>query len=220
MFGIKLYNTWKQVKGIFKKPQLVFTYGNWYESSMLPVWRRGRTIWLGGFKNRKRIEVKKWRKPLKTKTLDIPGAWIDGWDYDWTDIFKQNHPIISTLFKPRYEMPKWFTFYIFNHDLFWKTKWDDYRYEFPPQFTIVFLYWHISFYLAPPKGCNNYDYWEAILWYIEKRNFEKVFNEMRAWMDMRTNKVNYRLQPNMVEPEYQELVQFYINEANKKYENE
>lgn len=213
---IKLYDTWKKAKGVFKKPRLIFKYGNWYKSSGLPVWRRGRTYWFGKYGEYEQITVKKWRKPIKTKNLNIEGAWIDGWDYDWKAGYKEQHPIISMLFKPRYELPKWFTFYIFNNDLWWKTKWNDYRFEFAPQFTIVFLYWHISFFLAPPEGCRVDDYWESVLWYIEKRNLEKTFNEMRAWKNLQTGEINYRLTPEMVEPEYQELIQYFIEQRKEK----
>ena len=215
---IKLYDTWKQVKGVFKKPKLNISFGNWYKSSHLPVWRRGRTIWLGKYKDRKSIITKVWRKPVKVGNLDIPGTWIDGHGWDWTDAYKENHPILSKLFKPYYELPRWCTFYIFNHDLFWKTKWGDYRYEFPPQFTIVFMYWHITFFLSPPKGCTNRqdDYWESILWYIEKRNLEKTFLEMGKWKNLQTGKYTYRLTPEMVENEYKELIQHYIKQYGKE----
>lgn len=213
---IKLYDTWKKAKGVFKKPRLIFKYGNWYKSSGLPVWRRGRTYWFGKYGEYERITVKKWRKPIKTTNLNIEGVWIDSWDYDWKTGYKEAHPIISKLFKPRYELPKWFTFYIFNNDLWWKTKWGDYRFEFSPQFTIVFLYWHISFFLAPPKGCRIDDYWESMLWYIEKRNLEKTFNEMNAWKNLQTGEINYRLTPEMVEPEYQELIQYFIEQRKEK----
>lgn len=215
---IKMYDTWRQVKGVFKKPKLNFRFGNWYKSQHLPVWRRGRTLWLGKYKDRKSIITKVWRKPVKIGKFDIPGAWIDGREWVWTDIYKANHPILSELFKPYYELPRWCTFYIFNHDLFWKTKWGDYRYEFPPQFTIVFMYWHITFFLSPPEGCTNRqdDYWESILWYIEKRNLEKVFLEMGKWKNLQTGKYTYRLTPEMVENEYKELIQYYIKQYGKE----
>ena len=218
MWHIKLYDTWKQVKGVFKKPRLIFRYGNWYQSVGLPVWRRGRTIKLTKYLGRdcKQIQVKKWRPPVKVANFDLPGGYVDTWVWDWKDSYKEKHPFISKHFKPVYDLPKWWTFYMFNHDLWWKTKWDDYRFEFAPQFTIVFLYWHISFFLAPPEGCRVDDYWESILWYIEKRNLEKTFNEMSAWKNLQTGEINYRLTPNMVEEEYQELIQYFIDERKRK----
>lgn len=218
MWHIRLYDTWKQVKGVFKKPKLNIRFGNWYHSSYLPVWRRGRIVRIAKYGEYKQIAVKKWRKPIKTENLNIEGAWIDTWGYDWNDVYKAEHPILSKYIKPFYNLPKWFTFYIFNHDLFWKTKWNDYRYEFPPQFTIVFLYWHITFFLSPPEGCTNRqdDYWESILWYIEKRNLEKTFIEMGKWKNIHTGKYTYRLAPEMVEPEYQGLIQYFIDERKEK----
>ena len=216
MWHIKLYDTWKQVKGVFKKPRLIFKYGDWYKSSGLPVWRRGRTLWLGKYSDRKRVTIKRWREPIKTGNLDIEGAWVDSWSYDWSDSYKESHPILSKIIKPYYELPRWCTFYVFNNDLWWKTKWDDYRFEFAPQFTIVFLYWHISFFLAPPEGCRVDDYWESILWYIEKRNLEKTFKEMKAWKNLQTGVINYRLSPEMVEDEYKELIQYFIDEQKEK----
>ena len=222
MRHIKLYDTWKQVKGVFKKPRLIFKWGNWYKSSGLPVWRRGRYINMTKhfYSNCEKVKVKKLRPALKLHNINIPEGYVDGYEWVWKEGYKKAHPIYTKLFKPTYQLPKWFTFYIFNIDLVWKTKWSDYRFEFSPQFTIVFFKWHLSWFLAPPKDCRVDSYWESILWYIDKRNLEKTFKNTSHWTNMHTNETEFGLTPDMVEDEYKEVVQTLIDEYKENHKND
>ena len=216
--GIKLWDTWKQVKGVFEKPRLIFQYGNWYKSSGLPVWRRGRTIYMEKnlYSHCEKVKIKKWRNPVKIGNIDLPGAWIDSHEWRWKDEYKKHRPIYTRLFKPIYQLPKWCTFYIFNLDLIWKTKWDDYRFEFSPQFTIVFFNWHLSWFLAPPKDCRVDSYWESILWYIDKKDIKETFANVSHWTNMNTKEVSYGLTPEMVTDEYKGVVRELIEIDKKK----
>ena len=111
---IKLYETYNKVKDVFKKPVLKFKACKWQDSPLLPVWRSGPTICLGKY-----------------------GEYTDKYHFarlencEWNEVGKKNHPILSKLFKPKYQLPVWLSFYIFNHDLIWKTKWEEYRFEYP-----------------------------------------------------------------------------------------
>lgn len=64
----------------------------------------------------------------------------------------------------------WLTFNIFNRDICWKTKWGDYRFEYPGQFTIVFFGLSFSVWnTCPIRDSDDEDYWEAILHYINSK---------------------------------------------------
>lgn len=161
---IRMYDTYNQAKELYAKPRLKWRFCKWKHSPLLPVWRRGNSIRL--YKRYNEI------KEIKDKFT---------FKYEWSDIGKEAHPILSKIFKkPIYTLPIWLSFYIFNHDLVWKTKYDDYRFEFPPQLCIVIFGWSLNFWLVPPK-CqypdyikNTFttedDYWESMLWYIDYKN--------------------------------------------------
>jgi hypothetical protein len=60
--------------------------------------------------------------------------------------------------------------------MIWKTKWDEYRYEFPPLFSIVFFGRSRSYWLKHPKlqekdGYYDENYWEPILYYKDTEHF-------------------------------------------------
>lgn len=76
---IKLWDTWKQVKGVFEKPRLIFQYGDWYKSSGLPVWRNGRIVYMTKrlYSCCEKVKTKKWRNAIKVGNIDIPGSWIE-----------------------------------------------------------------------------------------------------------------------------------------------
>lgn len=159
---IKLYKTYNNVKDVFVKPKLKFHIGLWKNSPNLPVWRSGPLIRFA-----KTSEyIASWeRAKLKKGT-------------QWNDKGKKNHPIISKIFKPVYQLPIWLAFGIYNYDLIWKTKFRDYRYEFPPQFTLVFFGLSISFWLDAPEDSMNKlhdtDYWECILNYLYKHDKDLI----------------------------------------------
>jgi hypothetical protein len=168
---IKLYETYNKVKDVFKKPVLKFSACKWQGSGFLPVWRHGNMIYFG-----KQHQ-----------------EYFTNWNYarlvssEWTGLGKQKHPILSRIFKPVYQLPIWLSFYIFNHDMYWKTKYDEYRFEYPPQFTIVLFGWSFNWWLINPTGDVKYDadYWESILNYLEYKDDpnwkEKVNKSMGQW---------------------------------------
>ena len=160
---IKLYNTYNKVKNVFKKPKLKFSFRQWKYSNLLPVWRRGNFIHLG-----------------KYYEYETEYNYANLVDSKWNDLGKRNHPILSKFFKPVYKLPLWLSFYIFNHDVIWKTKYDDYRYEYPPQFTIVIFGWSFNWWLIAPTN-NVYDndnYWESILWYLDTHSLDETDKNM------------------------------------------
>lgn len=221
---IKMYDTYNQVKYVFKRPKLYWKFGLWKKDPCLPVWRRGPIIKLFKYN----YSDVKWdvigkSKPKKYK---IGGEWvwtspIDIKDYVWTDSYKKSHPVLSKLFKPNYHLPIWMSFYIFNHDLIWKTKWGDYRYEFAPQFTIVVFGISLSFWLKHPLGKKYHDdmYWEAVLWYIEKKNIKDAFNECSVWENFETKELSFPLCPEILNSPYDNMAKIMIDNYKKNKNN-
>lgn len=168
---IKLYETYNKVKDVFKKPVLKFKACKWQDSPLLPVWRSGPTICLGKY-----------------------GEYTDKYHFarlessEWNDVGKKNHPILSKFFKPKYQLPVWLSFYVFNHDMIWKTKWSEYRFEYPPQFSIVIFGYSFNWWLTSPgTDSQDYDYWESILYYLYEYKDdpdwkEKVTKRMGNWI--------------------------------------
>lgn len=160
-------DTWKSVKDIFIKPNLRFYFGPWRKEGNLPVWRRGPQIRFG-----------------KYGEIDEKWNWAKLESAEWNELGKRNHPILSKIIKkPVWQLPIWLAFHWYNDDIMYKTKWDedDFRYEFPSHFTIVFfgLAFSITAYLKPEDKDDwliQDQYWESILTYkyyngdLEKTN--------------------------------------------------
>ena len=204
MLGIRLYNTFNKAKDFFAKPSIHFSFGRWRNNHLLPVWRRGPILKLGkspyaantncyivkdsvqiltGYSTWKDSSGKEhkiarygWTKPHK-----LPGGLKEG-DIVWNrDIRKKLKKWHLSWIKPRYQLPIWLSFHIFNHDVGWKTKWDETRYEWPPQFTIVFFGLAFSIWLSAPetavKNLSQDGYWEGVIdygFYKDEENFDPV----------------------------------------------
>ena len=177
---------WKQCHGAFIKPKLKWYFGSWRREGNLPVWRRGNTIHFGKYGERN-----------------------DEYDYaklvssEWTEEGKKNHPIISKFLKPTYELPYWLSFYFFNSDIMYKTKWseDDYRYEFPAHITLVFFGLALSVTAYIPMVDENDwtvqdDYWESLLTYnYYNGDLKKVNDVMGCWNSYGDKNFRFRFQP-------------------------
>lgn len=79
---------------------------------------------------------------------------------------------LNRSYTKKIQLPIWLRFDKFSFDVGWKTKYDEYRYEWPPQFTLVFFGRSISFWLRSPRTPHSdhwYDdaYWESILYYTD-----------------------------------------------------
>lgn len=204
MLGIRLYNTFNKAKDFFAKPTIHFSFGKWRNNHLLPIWRRGPIIRLSKspyslntncYEVKDRVQIftgySTWKsssgKEHKTARYDwganhkLPGGLKHG-DIVWNrDIRKKLKNWHLSWIKPQYQLPIWLSFHIFNHDVGWKTKWDDTRYEWPPQFTIVFFGFAFSMWLSAPecegKHFNDDGYWEGIIdygYYKNKENFDPV----------------------------------------------
>lgn len=159
-YNTKLYEKYIQVKDIFKEPIMYCYVGPWKKDRNLPVWRRGKDIFIGKWENR---------------------CYVAPREYDWTNEYKRRHPIFTKIVRPYYRIPYYLSCYWFNHGLVWKLKFDEYRFEYPPAMTLVLFGFSISIWLTPPNKHSDYDYWESILWYIELKDIKLVKEQMGSW---------------------------------------
>ena len=204
MLGIRLYDTFNKAKDFFKKPIVHWSFGLWRNNHCLPVWRRGPILRFGKspyalntncYEVKNRVQIltgySTWTdsagKEHKSKHFDwaaahkLPGGLKSG-DIVWKrDVRKKLCKCGLSWVKPRYQLPIWLSFHIFNHDIGWKTKWGDTRYEWPPQFTIVFFGLAFSIWLKAPEceGEHVHDdgYWEGVIdygFYKNKDDFDPV----------------------------------------------
>lgn len=243
---IKLYKTYNKAKDIFVKPKLHWCFGKWNHDPCLPVWRRGPIWRIGGSsykENAKCYQIYN-QVPIKTHSCGdlksdrttyqydyyetsihkLPGnlkAWDTVWKRKYRKLFRKFGLKIA---KAYIQFPIWLSFHIFNRDVMWKTKWDDYdfRYEFPPQFTIVLFGWALSFWLYPEiknKDTESADhYWESLLTYVygeHKGDLLQTIIDCGRWIRYEDDKEIpfFALSKNYIKPEhyqiYDEAIELY-----------
>lgn len=204
MLGIRLYDTFNKAKDFFKKPVVHWSFGRWRKNQCLPIWRRGPIIRIGKhpyklnsncYEVKNRVQIFTGYNTYRDSTgiehqykcydwaaeHKLPGGLKPG-DNVWKrDIRRKLRKFGLSWIKPKYQLPIWLSFYIFNHDVGWKTKWGDTRYECPPQFTIVFFGLAFSVWLKAPEcyGEHLHDdsYWEGVIdygFYKNKEDFDPV----------------------------------------------
>lgn len=180
---------YRKFKKVFVKPKIHWYFGPWQEELNLPAWRSGPVIVFGK-----------------------GGEYIDEWNHGslvtshWSDYGKKKHPILSRIIKPVYQLPRWLSFYIFNHDMTWKTKWgeSDFNYEYPPHLTIVFFNYAISVTAYIPKEYDKdftceYDYWESMLTYEYCNGDLKKANDIMGFYgDVWSDDFRFRFNPNFL----------------------
>ena len=242
IFRIKLYDTWRKAKDIFVKPSLKCYFGRWSKDPCLPMWRGGPEVAILGWKKTRKCcyqvnasvmvhdGYSDWQgKKIKKYTWTnhkLPKG-LHQWDWIWKPNIRKNLKRWHLgWLKPVYRLPQWLAFHIFNWDVMWKTKWDSIRFEFPPQFTIVFFGLSLSFWLKCPVvndlACDDH-YWEAILNHIYENKSGKLIetiDKCGVWRRLTDEEISYL----SVRPEYikkEKLDEYYIavNELRKNYKN-
>ena len=153
---IKLYNTYRKVKGVFVRPRLKVYFGLWKNDPNLPVWRRG-----------------------------------------W--------------------------FHIFNRDVTGKAKYDSWRYEFPPQFTIVAFGVSLTFTLHCPiednYSCDDH-YWECILEYLYGVGNKSITDTLLNCGYWSSDKYKYhQLRREYLKKDYQKEYDTALVVFNKKHKD-
>ena len=216
-----MFKTLWKARKVFKMPKFHIYFGKWVNDPCLPVWRNGNTIYLARYKNRiyfynKTIcghmrtkddgymhfqhKVNKyyyWKQPIRRKLKRLHLSWIP--------------PVI--------ELPRWLAFHIFNVDVIWKYKWYDIRYEYPPQFTIVFFGLSLSLWFQWPQSEFQYPdhYWESLLNYVyevkDKENFDIIAfrKKLGKWEHYKASVSYWQLQYDYLKPKYQNILYQYDN---------
>lgn len=185
-----MLDEYKKVRKIFKRPKAHIFFGFW----TTPTWINNLEKWLiNNMNNEKTFKYRianfidkifgrwanpclpMWRRGNSIRLFRKHQVYMYDQEhrgYVWTDEFKKKlEKFHLSWLKPEYELPIWLSFYVFNFDMMWKWKYDDVRYEFPPQFTIVFFGLSFSIYWNQPKtndGGDDTMYWETILNYTYK----------------------------------------------------
>lgn len=201
---------YKSVSKVFVRPKFHCFFGLWWKEGNLPVWRRGPQICL--VKNSAEYNTEyNFAKLIHSS---------------WTELGKKNHPILSKIFKgPLIQLPYWMSFYFFNNDIMYKTKWDedDFRYEFPSHITLVFFGLALSVTAYIPQTdkhdftCQD-DYWEALLTYkYYGGNLEKVNEVMGYYGTFGESDFKWRFQPRFLKnyKQQNELIAIQQNQVNK-----
>ena len=187
----EIYKTYSKVKDVFVKPKMKFHFGRWYMLPGLPVWRRGPEICLDRYgrnsytpNNSSYICVGKKGDVIDGKELKYDRYKTSfhklpkGTEYGaWTRPIRQKLRKMGLgWIKPRFFLPIWFTVDCFCYDVIYKWKYDEIRYEYPPQFTIVLFGLAITVQLIPDPvddtDCPDH-YWESLLSYLYQEECDK-----------------------------------------------
>lgn len=246
----KLYNEWKKAKDVFVKPKLYWKFGKWRHDHCLPVWRRGNIIDIAGSTYGENAKCYYVKNTVMIKTGESTWKDFNGKEhacpiYNWVPMHKLpgklkiNYKIWKREYRKKWwnkiipaeiRFPIWLSFYIFNNDVFWKTKWneDDIRYEYSPHFTIVFFGLSLSFWVNPIVSEDQiYDhYWEALLKYNYasfKGDLKAVIKNCGRWTSYKPDGVQetyFAVDKNYINPKYHQLYDEACNEYLESLNNE
>lgn len=204
---IKLLNTYNKVKDVFVKPKIKFYISKCYMGPYLKLYSHYHQIhYVSG---RSVIESGK-----ETITCD------NGHSYDVTTFITIDHKMpcktginvwnsairrklrkwYLSWIPPIIFLPRFFKFGINNYDIGWKTKWDEYRFETSPIFTITLF--GINFTWTAIAPIDSDDYWEAILYYLDSHDLKKVNAAMGQWEETSTHKKRNRFNPEILKEPY------------------
>lgn len=184
--GLKMWKTYNKVKDVFVKPKLYFKFSKWIHSPNLPVWRRGPYLSLvNEYRSSKVTRIKDWVNvkvgtytyttsdgmerlcdQYETIRHKLPKGYYNN-DIVWKREIRHRLKRFGLgWIKPVMKLPIWFSFHFWTHDVWYKTKWTatDFRFEFPPQTTLVIFGYAFSWWLKAP-GDDTF-YWEGVLHYL------------------------------------------------------
>ena len=242
---IKLYNTWRKVKDTFVKPSVKVYFGKWKNDGGFPVWRRGPVIYLCGRKHRYEKthavhdsvmiytgtkESTLGGKPYTYKCYEwaprhkLPGN-LNGWDLVWnSDIRRKLRKWHLGWIPAEIKFPSWMMFHIVNWDVGWKLKWDEVRYEHPPQFSIIGFGLSLTITLHGPK-CDEFaiddHYWESILIHTHKNKsgtLKETIEHAGQWRRLSEgNEANYfAVRPGYIAPNKLEEYYAAVSDIKRK----
>lgn len=241
---MELFKEYNKVKHVFVKPKIHWSFGLWRKNNCLPVWRRGPILHIGKYKHRYETRNQVMIPTGKTPYTNSKGEISYTNTYDWgakhklpkcvgtfnhafrRDIRKKLKKFGLGWLKPTYELPMWLSFGIWDLDIMWKTKWhhNDIRFEFPPQFTIVFFGLAFSIWLSAPERdiIGGEGYWTGLLGYIYSDATEdKMYNALITASRWGSNdKYEFALKESVIKPQYQHEYQRAVQKYFDKYGKE
>lgn len=247
----KLFKTYRKVKDIFVRPSLRFYFGKWENDPNLPIYRSGPQIWLIKRKNlSKYCYVTKDTQLIKVGEKACTSEHFGNYSIPvYTQSYhKLPKGILGTqhvfkkqirnklkkwginLVTPYITLPRWMRFRIINWDVMYKHKWNEVRYEFPPQFSIVFFGLSLTITAHAPKinDANSLDdhYWESVINAAEKINCGpeealKYAMEQGGFWYTPTNKPGYfSLRPDYIKDKYRALYNKELYRVANKVEED
>lgn len=142
------------------------------------------------------------------------------------DVFvKPKLKVYFGLWKNDPNLPVWRdeSFHIFNFDVMYKPKWEEWRYEFPPQFTIVAFGLSLTFTLHCPindKYSSDDHYWECILEYLYGRSNKSIINTLlNSGIWTGSGQKYHQLRREYLKKEYQEQYDTALVIFKHRYHN-
>lgn len=200
-----MYTTYNLVSKIFVEPEIKFYISR---KSKSVIFFPNSTIKFGNYKNyylvKTNVHYKDQNNVYHTSHHKVP------YFYAWNrDIRKKLRKFGLGFIRPVYTLPNWFVIKYYNHDVYCKSKWDDYSYELPPTYAFCIFGIVIGWYLYAPKTTLGFDdhYWEAIyhLAYNKKMTFEKLLKN-NIWTQHKDGEtIKYcSVRPAYIKAEYQE----------------
>lgn len=226
----RLYKYYNDVDQVFEEPILKWRFGKWTDSGLGPWDKSGPIINLYKYNQtyipKTGVQIYEYHKGdilqdgtvvqydrMKGTEHKIPGR-KHRWQPVWRrDIRKKLKKWGLGWIPTQIHLPIWLSFDLINWSMHWKNKYDYYRYEWPPQFTIVFFGLSLDFWLVNPTGdsSKDSDYWESILYYRDLGDLKNVDQVMGNW-------VHNIHQPNQYEEPM--LKEEFLKEPYKNFRNE
>lgn len=240
---IKLFRTYNKAKDVFVRPKIKFYFGLWKNCPGLPFWRRGKIITLAKRDMFYRISDIHYIKTHNEGDLKEDGTKYSGnffeavkhklpkplkdGDIIWIrDIRKKLKKWGLSWVKPQYELPIWLSFGIFNYDVIYKWKYNDIRYEYPPQFTLVFFGLVFQMTLkAPLEDDDDMDdhYWESLLSYLYHPECKNAISNTVAycgeWCNYKNEHKFFQLRKSHIKSEYHHAYDLGVKKYNKEKNN-
>lgn len=201
---MRALSEWKKVKDIFVKPKRKVFFGWWKNFPGLPVWREGYTIRLA---KHHQVYLPNYHVLIKDKNgtyHTIQHKHITN-GYVWRrDIRKKLKRFGLGWIKPYITFPWWTRVGVIDYDVCWKWKYDDIRFEYPPQFCVIIFGLCLAFtWYVPTNGyySDNDSYWEGLLEYMYKYDrsmYETVLNCGLWSNDFKSNKHWISIRPEYI----------------------
>lgn len=175
----------KNIKGVFKLPKKKYYLGKIiFGTPYFDPWNFNKNI----------ISIRK----LQKRTDNELDEYLKLYPYskrDKDNVIYKNLPIVRRckekiikLSGNNYWIQIGFPIAIKSVGLGWKDKYDTPRYEWSPQFHILFFHWQFCIFWETPSKDNHSDsYYEQVLWYINYCNsdIEKA-KKTWQWVDVET----------------------------------